>query len=300
MLKIYFILGASMDFLPVWLVTLLFSLAVIWLVALVLLTIFHFLLEKKLDPTYESIDAAPQSYKVVALYQLIVRVLILFFAWVLTFDAMGIDVSVLVAWLSFGFTFALQNTMQTVIAALLLSTNKYIRMNECVLINRKKPITGVIIAIWPRYSTIRCDDNTRLFISNHILIKQTITKRMTNDMVKYECARFCDHAYPSHEIINQVRLALARVEWNQKPEYTTVFVDSICDGVVWYRAWVWWEPVSDRDNPDIKDKKPEYQSEMFEIVHRVFQSQGRVMRRHYRVLEQGALLSTHNPSLAST
>ncbi|MCS6983017.1 MAG: mechanosensitive ion channel family protein [Candidatus Absconditabacterales bacterium] len=274
-----------MSFLPAWLVTLCFSLAVIWVVAFFLIALFHFLLQKKLDPTYESIDAAPQSYKVVALYQLIVRVLILFFAWVLTFDAMGIDISVLVVGLSFGFTFALQNTMQTIIAALLLSTNKQIRLGECVMINRKKPITGVIIGIGIRYSTIRCDDNTRLFIPNHILIKQMITRWMTNEIVKYECTRFCDHAYPSHEIINHVRLALARVEWNKRPDYTTVFVDSSCDGVVWYRAWVWGEPISDRDNPDIDEKKPEYQAEMFDIVYRVFQSQGRVIRRQYRVID---------------
>ncbi|MEI7562758.1 MAG: mechanosensitive ion channel domain-containing protein [bacterium] len=120
--------------------------------------------------------------------------------------------------------FAMENTIENMLAGVLLISGKKIQIGEFIEFMGKLNIRGTVEEITIRYTTIRCFDKRRVIIPNSIINTTPIRKMKTLPLIRGEILL----KVPRDTAIDKLK-TLLREHINTHPKieqkmYTTVYI----------------------------------------------------------------------------
>ena len=134
----------------------------------------------------------------------IVRVFLLVFNILAIFQIIGFDTALIMWWLSLSIWFAMETTIENMVAGVMFITNKKIKLGDFVeflwSINTKWTVEEINI----KYTIIRWFDKRRLIIPNSIIAKTPIKTFKTEPLMRGEFTI----SVPRHVDIEQVKKIL--------------------------------------------------------------------------------------------
>lgn len=136
-------------------------------------------------------DQNEYQQKVADLVGDIVFNILMVFNILIGFEILWFSVSVLMAWISFGVGFAMQQILWNMMAGIMLITNKKFHIGDIVQILWGIKVFGKIEALNIRYTIVRTFDKRRVIIPNLELISVPIKTYSAEEFIKNELEFSC-------------------------------------------------------------------------------------------------------------
>lgn len=135
----------------------------------------------------DSLDETDQyQQKVADLVWSIVFTTLMVFNVLIGFEILGFSVGVLMAGISFGIGFAMQQILGNMMAGIMLITNKKFKIGDIVQILAPLNLFGTIMEIHIRYTIIKTFDNRRVIVPNLNLISTPIKTFKSEEIIRNE------------------------------------------------------------------------------------------------------------------
>lgn len=107
------------------------------------------------------------------------------------FEILGFSVGVLMAGISFGIGFAMQQILGNMMAGIMLITNKKFKIGDVVQILAPLNLFGTIMEIHIRYTIIKTFDNRRVIVPNLSLISTPIKTFKSEEIIRNKLELSC-------------------------------------------------------------------------------------------------------------
>ncbi len=151
------------------------------------------------------------------------------------FKSVGMDIGLLMWWLSIGIGFAFREILSNMIAGVMIFSTKEFRIGDIVAISgkvehpndQKDFLFGKIEEITMRYIVVRTFDLRRVVVPSLKFITATVKTYTSEDVVRDEVDFILDMASDIHKASDILKQAINTLPQISKPEYTDVVV-------VWY------------------------------------------------------------------
>jgi small conductance mechanosensitive channel len=101
-------------------------------------------------------------------------------------EILGLHTTLLMGGISLSLGFAMENTIENMIAGLMLITGKKIQIGEYIEFLGTLNIRGTVQEITIRHTTIKCFDKRRIVIPNSIISKTPIRKMKSEELIRGE------------------------------------------------------------------------------------------------------------------
>lgn len=130
----------------------------------------------------------------------IVRTIVLYVGWtfniLIAFQIMGLNVGILMAGISFGIGFAMQQILENMMAGFLILTNSMYKIGETVNILGDFNTLGFIESLQSRYTVVRQFDGKKLVIPNTIFLKTPIQTYKREEVIRSEVVFTVEYHIP--------------------------------------------------------------------------------------------------------
>lgn len=118
------------------------------------------------------------------------------FVVLIVFQIIGVDVALLIGWLSLGIWFAMETTISNMIAWMMMLTNKKVHIGDFVKILWKFKLLWTIENITIRYTVISTLDRRKMIIPNALMmstpIKTLKIEKLVRGDIEFNIPRHCD------------------------------------------------------------------------------------------------------------
>lgn len=173
------------------------------------------------------------SKKLANLIWKILFIIAMIFNVLIIFEVIGIDVALLMAWLSLGIWFSMETMIANVISGLFILTNKKIKIWDYIELLWDFNIPWTIEDINIKHTIIRTIDKRRLLIPNMTMALTPIKTIKSEDLIRWELKI----DLPRHININQIKQLLNDTINNNEnilnKNYTKTFIREF--NAKWYR-----------------------------------------------------------------
>ena len=151
------------------------------------------------------------------------------------FKTVGMDIGLLMGWLSIGIWFAFREILSNMIAGVMIFSTKEFKIGDIVGISgkvehpndQKDFLFGKIEEITMRYIVVRTFDLRRVVVPSLKFITATVKTYTSEDVVRDEVDFILDMASDIHKATDILKQAVNTLSQISKPEYTDIIV-------VWY------------------------------------------------------------------
>jgi len=147
----------------------------------------------------------------------------------IAFEIIWLDVGILMAWISFGIWFAMQQVLENMMAGFLILTNPMLKVGETISILGQYNVFGVIESLQSRYTVVRLFNGRKLIIPNTMFMKTPIQTYKMEDLVRGDIKFTVEHKVP----IDRLKAALME-EINKHPHLMnkdkTQIIPEVVDG----------------------------------------------------------------------
>lgn len=148
-------------------------------------------------------------------------------------EVIGIDVSLLMAWISLWIWFAIETFIWNVVSWFFIILNKKFKIWDSVELLGRFNTKWVIEEINLKHTIIRLIDQTRLLVPNSIMAATALKTFKTENIIRWDI----DISVPRHVNIEQVKSIIRQtVNWNENvldKEYTSTYIKEFDDK--WYK-----------------------------------------------------------------
>ena len=208
------------DFVVPWLM------ALLWLFVWYLLTRYAaYIIRKRIVVT--QIENDVYANKIWWIISSIVMYIWWTFNVLIAFQIIGLNVGILMAWISFGIWFAMQQILENMMAGFLILTNSMYKVWEAVKLLGDFNTFGRIEALQSRYTIIREFTGKKLIIPNTIFLKTPIQTFKRESIVRGDVAFTIEHHIPIDKLqVIMTRAINQHVDLIQK-EKTSILPDSV-------------------------------------------------------------------------
>ena len=173
------------------------------------------------------------SKKLANLIWKILFIIAMIFNVLIIFEVIGIDVALLMAWLSLGIWFSMETMIANVISWLFILTNKKIKIWDYIELLWDFNIPGTIEDINIKHTIIRTIDKRRLLIPNMTMALTPIKTIKSEDLIRWELKI----DLPRHINIEQIKTLLNDAINNHdnilNKNYTKTFIREF--NAKWYK-----------------------------------------------------------------
>ena len=172
----------------------------------------------------------------------IVRVFLLVFNILAVFQIIGFDTALIMWWISLSIGFAMQTTIENMVAGVMFITNKKIKLGDFVEFMGSIKTKGTIEEINIKYTIIRSFDKRRLIIPNSIIASTPIKTFKTEPLLRGEFTI----SVPRHVDLDQVKKLLNDIINSDKhilkKEYTNTIVTGFDNFGIWLKTFFFSNP----------------------------------------------------------
>jgi small conductance mechanosensitive channel len=188
------------------------------------------------DPDY--------TKKVSLLISNVVFYTLMVFSIGIALTVVGIDVSIILGWLTFGLWFAFKEIFSNMIAGLLVLTTKEYKIGDLIEFQdaNNNNYFGRIEEITIRYSVIRTLDLRRVVIPNLDLITRPVKTYDSEDMVRLDFVVGLWYGVNLDTAFALCKEAINELEWTTEKEHTRVTVFQIWASTVDCKVWFYFDP----------------------------------------------------------
>lgn len=156
-----------------------------------------------------------------------------FFSLFIGFKIVGVDLDLLMWWLSIGIWFAFREILSNLVAGLMIFTTKEFKIGDIVQVSGKvehpddkEILFGRIEEIAIRYVVVRTFDLRRVVVPSLKFISATVKTYTSEDVIRDEVAFTIDIASDIPKTIETVKNAINELSYISKKDYTDVIVAS--------------------------------------------------------------------------
>ena len=139
-------------------------------------------------------------------------------------EIVGLHTALLMWWISLSLGFAMENTIENMIAGIMLITGKKIQIGEFVEFLGKLNVRGTVEEITIRYTIIRCFDKRRIIIPNSIINTTPLRKMKSLPLVRGEINIKVPRDTPIETVRTLVKDHINAHKWVLEKVYTTVYI----------------------------------------------------------------------------
>ena len=148
-------------------------------------------------------------------------------------EVIGIDVSLLMAWISLWIWFAIETMIWNIVSWFFIILNKKFKIWDSVELLGRFNTKWVIEEINLKHTIIRLIDQTRLLVPNSIMAATALKTFKTENVIRWDI----DISVPRHVNIEQVRSIIRQtVNWNEDvldKDYTSTYIKEFDEK--WYK-----------------------------------------------------------------
>ena len=177
-----------------------------------------------------SLQEDAYSKKIANLAGSMLYILLMIFNILAVFQVIGFDTALIMWGLSISIGFAMQTTIENMIAGVMIMTNKKVKLGDLVQFLGSVNIMGTIEEINVRYSVIRTFDKRRTIIPNSVIASTPIKTLKSEQLIRGDVKL----RLPRHVDVDQVKSLLIQIINNIKgvlyTEYTNIVVTGFDSG----------------------------------------------------------------------
>jgi len=170
------------------------------------------------------------SKKIANLAGSMLYILLMIFNILAVFQVIGFDTALIMWGLSISIGFAMETTIENMIAGVMIMTNKKVKLGDLVQFLGSINIMGTIEEINVRYSVIRTFDKRRTIIPNSVIAATPIKTLKSEQLIRGDVKL----RLPRHVDVDQVKSLLIQIINNIKgvlyTEYTNIVVTGFDSG----------------------------------------------------------------------
>ena len=175
----------------------------------------------------DSLEEDTYAKKMWWLVAMIVSNTLMIFNVLIAFQIIGLDVGILMAWISFGIWFAMQQVLGNMISGIMIITNPKLHVGDTIQLLGDINQFGTIEWLHIRYTIVRLFDKRKMIIPNTKFIA-TPFKVFKNEPVVRSEVRTSIALESNIEDIQQKVIALVNTyEFIEQPEQTQVIVEKV-------------------------------------------------------------------------
>ncbi len=155
---------------------------IIFIVGLIIIKIIISSVKKSIFNKYDSIDDNHYSKKVADIVGSMLYYVLIVFNVLIAFQIVGLNVAILMAWISFWIWFGMEKTLSNMLSGVMLVTNPKIKTWEMIYLLGNYNILGRIEKLSARNTIIRLPNQRRLILPNK-KVTETPIKTYTQEQI---------------------------------------------------------------------------------------------------------------------
>lgn len=180
--------------------------------------------------------------KVADLVQDVVFYISIIFAFFIGFEMMGLDIALILWWISFGVWLAFKEILGNMIAGMMILYTKELKLWDIVEIMADQTYFGRIEEITIRYTLIRTLDLRQVVIPNLKLISSPIKTFSAENIIKLTLDAYVDYYSDLEKTIKVIRETINSFDFIKEKESTKVFVTEFEDSEIWLKCIFFFDP----------------------------------------------------------
>ncbi len=151
------------------------------------------------------------------------------FSLFISFHIVGIQMGLLMWWISIGVGFAFRETLSNMISWIMIFSTKEYQIGNIIELKMKGQILGRIEEINMRHIVIRTFDLRRVVIPNAKFLKQPVKTYSSEEVLRYEMDVIVDVALDIPKVVTLTVLTVNQFPFVVNKEFTQVLVDAFSD-----------------------------------------------------------------------
>lgn len=222
-------------------IKLLIAIVVVWLFIFFSRMISKFIAKRiRLHSIVEDDDYTKKVSNLVG--DIIFYTLVMFSVFV-GFTILGIELGLLVWWLSFGIGFAFKDILGNMFAGLIVLTNNDYKLGDIIVIDEdKKEYFGRIEELTIRYTVLRTFDLRKVIIPNLTMVTKPIRTYDTEELVRLETRVTIHYNTPVTKAIEIIKDAVNSVKIVKERKSTKVMLEAMGDHGLEMRVFFYMHP----------------------------------------------------------
>lgn len=192
---------------------------------------------KHTDPEHKK-----HSEKVANLVQNVVFYISVIFALFIGFEMMGLEVALIIGWISFGVWLAFKEILGNMIAGMMILYTKELKLGDVVEIMADETYFGRIEEITIRYTIIRTLDLRQIVIPNLTLISTPIKTFSAEETIKLSLTAYVDYHSDINKAISVIKDSINSFDFIKEKESTRVFITEFEDSEIWLKCIFFFDP----------------------------------------------------------
>lgn len=192
---------------------------------------------KHADPAYKK-----HSEKVASLIQSIIFWVAIIFSIFIWCEMMGLDVALIIGWISFGVWLAFKEILGNIVAGMMILYTKELKLWDLVEIVADQDYFGRVEEITIRYTIIRTLDLKQVLIPNLTLISTPIKTFSAEKVIRLMFTAYVDYYSDLEKTMQVIKDAINSFDFIKEKESTRVYVGEFEDSEIWLTCICFYDP----------------------------------------------------------
>ncbi len=192
---------------------------------------------KHTDPEHKK-----HSEKVASLVQNVVFYVAVIFALFIGFEMMGLEVALIIWWISFGVWLAFKEILGNMIAGMMILYTKELKLGDVVEIMADETYFGRIEEITIRYTIIRTLDLRQIVLPNLTLISTPIKTFSAEETIKLSLTAYVDYYSDLNKTIEVIKTTINSFDFIKEKDSTKVFITEFEDSEIRLKCIFFFDP----------------------------------------------------------
>lgn len=205
--------------------------------------------------------------KVSTLIASIVSLLLWVFNFLIFLQILGLDVAILMGWVTMWFAFALESIIENMIAGIIIVSNKKFTIWDLISIEWNINMTGYIENITLRYTVIKSFDRRKTIIPNTELAKSPFKTIKTEKYIRWEISIHTPRHVQVQQVKNLITTTINQNENIVEPNFTNTIISWFDEKGIAFKGFFLVNPKKSGTGFSTK-------TQLNKVLHTVFQQYG--------------------------